>query len=206
MRSEKNPSKIHFLLNLFSYSFHILGNKHPVFDSTASRSGCVVLSSLERRGLKSPTHQGEISAESAGHPEAPGCSPCYFLALPLLEGEKRGCKLDLLSHAPCSQHASAASVFCYEDKNNDSRRVAKTMKMVMMMMMIPGSCSSTWGRTLRSQGHTWQRISSVSRPPSLIAILLRADTSTGLTLRACLMSAIFLVRLDVNSFKRKTNK
>lgn len=60
---------------------------------------------------------------------------------------------------------------------------------------IPGSWSRTSGATLRSRGQTWQRISSVSSPPSLIAILLKAATSTGLTLRACVMSATFLFRL-----------
>lgn len=70
--------------------------------------------------------------------------------------------------------------------------------------MVPGSCSRRWGGTLSSQGQTWQRISSVSRPPSLIAILLRVATSTGFTLRACAMSAIFRFRLVSQSNAGKT--
>lgn len=68
---------------------------------------------------------------------------------------------------------------------------------------IPGSWSRTWRGTLRSHGQTWQRISSVSSPPSLIAILRKAATSTGFTRRACVMSAIFLFRLVSQSETQK---
>ena len=76
-----------------------------------------------------------------------------------------------------------------------SRCVVCTSLSVHVAIMIPGSWSKTSRGTFRSRGHTWQRISSVSSPPSLIAILLRAATSTGLTLRACVMSATFFFRL-----------
>lgn len=69
---------------------------------------------------------------------------------------------------------------------------------------IPGSWSKRFGGTLRSWGHTWRRISSVSSPPSLMAILLRAATSTGLALRACVISAVFLFRLVSQSERQKT--
>lgn len=50
--------------------------------------------------------------------------------------------------------------------------------------------------TLRSQGQTLQRISSVSSPPSLMAIRRKAATSTGVTLNACEISASFLFLFD----------
>lgn len=50
-------------MGFFSSSLHYLKAKCP--------GGC--------------THPVEISEESAGHPAAPGCSPCYSLARPFLK-------------------------------------------------------------------------------------------------------------------------
>lgn len=67
------------------------------------------------------------------------------------------------------------------------------------------SCSGMLSTdTLRSLGHTCRRISSVRRPPSLMAMRLRAGTSTGVTFRACVISAIFLFRRDSPSANMKT--
>lgn len=64
------------------------------------------------------------------------------------------------------------------------------------ILLLP-SCSGMFSTdTLSSLGHTCRRISSVSSPPSLMAMRLRAATSTGVVFRACAISAVFLFRLD----------
>lgn len=144
------------------------------------------------------THQVEISAASAGHPATPGCSPCYSPALQFLE---KTCQhqVCLLASAKTLCGGNICHVWCQSEDVWDVANVA-----LRVHVAIPGSWSRTWWGTLRSRGQTWQRISSVSSPPSLIAILLKAATSTGLTLRACVMSAIFLFRLVSQSETQKT--
>lgn len=125
------------------------------------------------------THQVGTSVVNAGHPATPGCSLCYFLGLQCLKKWK-------CCHQQLLYDALTASL-CI--------RRCETRNCISSRIIIPGSWFKTSRGTLRSLGQTWHRISSVSSPPSLIAILLRAATSTGLTLSACVISAIFLFRL-----------
>lgn len=136
----------------------------------------------ERPNLVVSAHLVETGAKNVGHPAAPGCSPCYFPGQLFLERTK------LASGWPTQQHFYTLLI-------GTSTRTYACEVLFVWPKPIPGSWSRMWSGTLRSQGQTWQRISSVSSPPSLIAILLKAATSTGLTLRACVMSFIFFLRL-----------